>query len=240
MDLINILNIEYLIVLLITLIAIKLFAKNRVQILLIPRAWVGFYLGLLKSSMLLLILGFGYFAGVMLSKITNEEKQIKTFYFFYFLLIFIFIFNELTFDKNVLNGIGLGLIIFQLISWVYDIVFKGYKSDINVIDYIVYMMFPTKLFIGPIESHGGLFDQIQSKGLNIINKIGVVYPVRLLIMGLFKSIVLSELIISDSEYLNQINNCGLVSNYLFVFLHITKIYLSFSGLTDITAYPFPP
>jgi alginate O-acetyltransferase complex protein AlgI len=233
MELINILNIKYLIVLLITLIAINLFAKNRVQILLIPIAWVGFYLGLLKSSMLLLILGFGYFTGVLLSKITNEEKQIKMFYFVYFFLIFVFIFNELTFDKKVLSGVGLGLIIFQLISWVYDIVFKDYKSDVNVIDYIVYMMFPTKLFIGPIESRVGLFNQIRSKDLNIINKIGIVYPVRLLIMGLFKSIVLSELIISDYEYLNQINNLGLVSNYLFVFLHITKIYLSFSGLTDI-------
>lgn len=174
-----------------------------------------------------------YFFGRYLSSISDENWQLKIFNILYIFLLIIFVFAESFLMKSALNGIGIGLVILQSISWLYDAAMKGFNARVNFLDYCLYMFFPTKIFIGPLESTSGLFKQIQTGKREILNGDQIKFAFYLIFLGIFKYLIVAGNIVSDRQYIINGKSYSLIENIFFFYLHFLKIYLSFSGLIEV-------
>lgn len=206
--------------------------KGKIIILLIPSLYLLHSFGWIALMTVISLIVFCFFFGKKISKINNENKADNIYWIVFSCLIIIFAIGEYFNDKYLIFGMGFGLLIFQLISFISDIYLGRIKDNYNWYTFLSYFVYFPKYAVGPVENTSNLFEKLNNK--IVWDKVLFEKGVFLIIVGLFKKIVIADNI-NDST--NSIINGLLLQNPIILwpkaFFNFIKIYSDFSGMIDV-------
>lgn len=179
-----------------------------------------------------IILNF-FLVQYMASKEFSKRKHIL--WFIVFINFFILIGSKY-FLKNVnanfIVPLGISYFTLQALSYVFDVYYKEIKVENNFLVFATFISFFPQLIIGPIERAEKLLPQIKEK--RIFNYNQIIFGLRLILIGLFKKLVLSNRLslLVDPVFLNP-TEFGSGSIMLSVVLFAFQMYFDLSAYTDI-------
>ncbi len=190
-------------------------------ILLLISALVNYIFGIIiskKNKKLYLIIGLIFNFGLL-------------FYFKYFNFFLSNINNLFKTNINLYNivlPLGISYYTFKNASYLIDIYNKKIKYEKNFINYFTYIaMFPS-LMQGPITRYKDI--DLKNKKISFDN---FALGVERFIIGLSKKVILADTLANLVTSLTDMNVQTVVSLWLKAITDIVKLYLDFSGYTDI-------
>lgn len=207
-------------------------SKAKIFLLLVP----GFYLlhsfGWIALITVLSLITFTYFLGKWIFKIEDENKAERIYWAVYLGLLLFFIGGEYFNDKYLVFGMGFGLLIFQLISFISDIYFGRVKDNYNWYIFLGYFIYFPKYAVGPVENSSNLFSQLTQP--IIWNKTLFERGVFLILLGLIKKIVIADNILGSTDSIfHSGQDQNLIIIWIRAFFNFLKIYADFSGMIDV-------
>lgn len=206
--------------------------KGKVFLLFIPGFYLLYSFGWIAVITVLFLIIFGYVVGKKIGKIKDENKADKVYWLVILGLFILFIGGEYFNDKYLIFGMGFGLLIFQLISFISDVYFGRVKDNYNWYTFLGYFIYFPKYAVGPVENTSNLFRKLNDK--IVWNKELFEKGVFLILVGLFKKIVIADNILGSSNSIFDVNK----DHSLFIlwpkaFFNFVKIYADFSGMIDV-------
>jgi alginate O-acetyltransferase complex protein AlgI len=138
--------------------------------------------------------------------------------------------DQLTID--VILPVGISFYTFQTMSYTLDVYYKRMNATNNLLHFATYVAFFPQLVAGPIERAKDLLPQFNQP--RVFNLIQAKAGVRLIVWGLFKKVVIADLLapIVDNIFSNYADASG-VTLLLGAFFFAFQIYGDFSGYSDI-------
>ncbi len=135
--------------------------------------------------------------------------------------------------KNLILPLGISFFTFQQIMYTVN-VYKGEITDINILDYLVYILYFPKVLMGPLTEPKTFIAQLNDNSLKNVNWENIVCGLKLFSFGLFKKLVFADMFARavDFVFVWQDNSTSL--EWLLVTLFYTlEIYFDFSGYSDM-------
>lgn len=135
--------------------------------------------------------------------------------------------------KEIVLPLGISFFTFQQIMYLVNV----YRKDINkvqVLDYLVYILFFPKLLMGPLTEPVELISQIDNPQNSYINLDNVSCGIKLFSFGLFKKLLLADTFSSAVSW--GYNNFDLSTSmdwFLIMLFYTFEIYFDFSGYSDM-------
>ena len=131
---------------------------------------------------------------------------------------------------NIVLPLGISFYTFKNISYLVDVYKNDVKCEKNIINYLTYItMFPS-LVQGPIVRYKDIKNDLKDKKLSFDNfAIGV----ERFIIGLSKKVILADTLAKFTSSLTNMEVQTVVSLWLKAITDIVKLYLDFSGYTDM-------
>lgn len=192
-------------------------------LLLLCSSIINYFLGRLiskKNKKLFLILGI----------FINISLLFYFKYFNFFLSNINSIFKTNISLLNIVLPLGISFYTFKNISYLVDVYKNDVKCEKNIINYLTYItMFPS-LVQGPIVRYKDIKSDIKDKKLSFDN---FALGVERFIIGLSKKVILADTLAKLSSSLTNMEVQTVVSLWLKAITDIVKLYLDFSGYTDM-------
>lgn len=192
-------------------------------LLLLCSSIINYFLGRLisrKNKKLFLILGI----------FINISLLFYFKYFNFFLSNINIIFKTNISLLNIVLPLGISFYTFKNISYLVDVYKNDVKCEKNIINYLTYItMFPS-LVQGPIVRYKDIKSDIKDKKLSFDN---FALGVERFIIGLSKKVILADTLAKLSSSLTNMEVQTVVSLWLKAITDIVKLYLDFSGYTDM-------
>lgn len=131
---------------------------------------------------------------------------------------------------NIVLPLGISFYTFKNISYLVDVYKNDVKCEKNIINYLTYItMFPS-LVQGPIVRYKDIKSDLKEKKISFDNfAIGV----ERFIIGLSKKVILADTLAKFTSSLTNMEVQTVVSLWLKAITDIVKLYLDFSGYTDM-------
>ena len=192
-------------------------------LLLLCSSIINYFLGRLiskKNKKLFLILGI----------FINISLLFYFKYFNFFLSNINSIFKTNISLLNIVLPLGISFYTFKNISYLVDVYKNDVKCEKNIINYLTYItMFPS-LVQGPIVRYKDIKSDIKDKKLSFDN---FALGVERFIIGLSKKVILADTLAKLVTSLTNMEVQTVVSLWLKAITDIVKLYLDFSGYTDM-------
>jgi alginate O-acetyltransferase complex protein AlgI len=207
-------------------------SKAKVFLLFIPGFYLLYSFGWIAVFTVLSLIIFVYFFGKKIGKIEDENIADKTYWAVFLGLLMLFIGGEYLNDQYLFFGMGFGLLIFQLISFVSDVFFGRLKDNYNWYTFLGYFIYFPKYAVGPVENTSNLFRKLNNP--IVWDKSLFEKGFFLILIGLFKKIVIADNILGSA---NSIFNSPQEQNLFILwpkaFFNFLRIYSDFSGMIDV-------
>lgn len=135
-------------------------------------------------------------------------------------------------EFNIILPMGISFYTFQAASYTIDIYKKSYRPEKNYFKFTLFITFFPQLVAGPIERADRLLNQLFTR--KYINTDNISQGIKLMIMGYFKKIVISDRasVLVDTVFNNPMEYKGISLIFATIFFTF-QIYGDFSGYTDI-------
>jgi len=130
--------------------------------------------------------------------------------------------------------VGTTFFVMQLTSYIVGVGKSSGKSRGRLLDFLLYLFYLPKFFVGPIETFDGFRQKVEMIGSTIPLRSRAVGAVYLIGIGSFKSLVLGrgmEPIVSD--IFNSKVEVGWITALALIYLSALQLYCHFSGFVDI-------
>lgn len=135
--------------------------------------------------------------------------------------------------KDLFIPLGVSFFTFQQIMYVVG-VYRKELNDINLIDYLAYIMFFPKLIMGPMVEPSELISQINNSELKKVNWDNISSGLKLFSLGLFKKLVLADTFTRGVAWGFDNFPASTSADMILTMLFYTfEIYFDFSGYTDM-------
>lgn len=135
--------------------------------------------------------------------------------------------------RNILLPLGVSFFTFQQIMYLVNI-YKGIIGQVDVFDYLAYILYFPKLVSGPIVEPAELIAQINSIEGKRINWDNVSYGIKIFSLGFFKKLVLADTFASAVAWGYTNMETATSMDWLLIMLFYTfEIYFDFSGYSDM-------
>lgn len=207
-------------------------SKAKVFLLFIPGFYLLYSFGWIAVFTVLSLIILVYFFGKKIRKIEDENKADKIFWLVILSLLILFIGGEYFNDKYLIFGMGFGLLIFQLISFISDVYFGRVKDNYNWYAFLGYFIYFPKYAVGPVENTSNLFRKLNDQ--IVWDRILFEKGVFLILVGLFKKIVIADNILGANTSIFDLNQeQNLLILWPNAFFNFLKIYADFSGMIDV-------
>ena len=202
------------------------------------------YAGINNLCVLVLSILINYFLYLLINK--NRKKQyliIGLLFNIIYLLAFKysnFIFsniNSLIHTSIVLDKIVLPLAIsyytFSQISFLID-TYRGEIENVDIIDYVLYVVYFPKLIEGPIMFFNELVSQFNDENRKKVNWDNIAIGIYAFIIGLSKKVLLADVFgkIADLGFSN-VSNLDTTNAIIVMLSYSLQIYFDFSGYCDM-------
>lgn len=207
-------------------------------------ASIFFYYGLSSTFVFLLafVTSVNYIAGLLLLKKQSRAICGVTVFVSLLPLLFFKYANFLITDvlhigannlSNVALPIGISFFTFQALTYTIDIYRAKIQYKTTFVNYALFVCFFPTVMSGPIEKARNMLGQLNSK--SPITLTGVVSGFQIFVWGLFKKVVVADLI---SGYVNNFyyapESYTGNSYILAILLYSIQIYCDFSGYSDMS------
>lgn len=235
------------------IIVIGYFVLNKIRIQL-GKVWlitgsVVFYLhgGGVKSTV---ILGVSIAANLVLSQIiikgnryrravfiTSIASNVGLLIYYKYANFFISNWNQfLGIEQDLLTiilPIGISFFTFQQISYLVQ-VYRNTEIQINVLDYLAYILFFPKLVMGPLMEPEDFVLQLNDSKRKRVNWDNIACGIKILSFGLFKKMVLADTFASAVAWgYTDIDAATSMDWLLIMLIYTFEIYFDFSGYSDM-------
>lgn len=135
--------------------------------------------------------------------------------------------------KQIVLPLGISFFTFQQIMYVVDV----YRNDIkrvDIIDYLVYILYFPKLIMGPLVAPNELISQFNEQDRKIVNSENISYGIKLFSFGLFKKMVLADTLAKAVAWGYSNIDMSTSLDWIIIMLSYTfEIYFDFSGYSDM-------
>lgn len=131
---------------------------------------------------------------------------------------------------NLIIPLGISFYTFQSTSYLIDVYRDKIKYENNFIDFCTYLIMFPHLTAGPIVRYSTIKDELKNQSISYDNFSNGVYRFT---TGLFKKVVVSDLLSSYVSTLSSMNNPSSVSYILIAIMNTLIIYFDFSGYSDM-------
>ncbi len=135
--------------------------------------------------------------------------------------------------ENLILPLGISFFTFQQIMYTVN-VYRGEIKDINILDYLVYILYFPKILMGPLTEPKDFIAQLNDSALKKVDWNNIVCGLKIFSFGLFKKLVFADMFrrAVDFVFVWQENSTSL--EWLLVTLFYTlEIYFDFSGYSDM-------
>lgn len=240
---------------LVILIVYNLLSERKRQNIFLLGASFYFYAtsSILFSSLLILTIYIGFFAGQLIQSRRESKKNTKLYLWVSIitLLGMLAIFKYYGFftesfaaaldliglpvsqvTLSIVLPIGISFYIFQTIGYIVDVYRKDIDAEEDLVDFALFVSFFPQLVAGPIERSKNLLQQVKNKRQKITRN-DATYGVFLIIQGYLKKVVIADNI---APYVDSIFSHNQISSpiiWVGLLLFAIQIYCDFSGYTDI-------
>lgn len=128
--------------------------------------------------------------------------------------------------------LGISFYIFQSISYLIEVYWEEQEVEKNLPDFMLYMLFFMKFLSGPIERPRNFLPQIKTK--KIFNYDQTRYGLRLIAIGLFKKLIISNHLAGIlNEVFSSVQDYSGAQLLVATLIYPIQLYADFSGYTDI-------
>lgn len=135
--------------------------------------------------------------------------------------------------KQIILPLGISFFTFQQIMYVLS-VYRSDMKNVNLLDYLVYILFFPKLIMGPLIEPMDLISQFNDKNRKNINWNNVSYGIKIFSFGLFKKLVLADtLSIAVAWGYSNIDVSTSMDWFIIMLCYSFVIYFDFSGYCDM-------
>ena len=172
-----------------------------------------------------LLLGFGIIGNI----------AILCYYKYFNFLIenFNALFNQHFNTMNIIMPLAISFFTFQQIAYLVDS-YNGKTKNYDFLSYSVFITFFPKLMQGPITRAEEFMPQLFSLRTKIVNWKNLSIGLFLFAVGLFKKVVLADLLAKYSTFgYSNIDSLTFLESWITVLSYTFQIYFDFSGYTDM-------
>lgn len=198
-----------------------------------------------EQKYILLLVGssiFNYFFGKLISN--NKKKKLYLVigllvnflvlvyfkYMDFFIENFNNIFNISLSYLNLIIPLGISFYTFQVTSYLIDVYNKKIEYENNFIDFCTYLVMFPHLTAGPIVRYSTIKNELKNQSISYSNFSLGVYRFT---TGLFKKVMISDLLSSYVTTLISLNSPSVLSFWLIAIMNTLIIYFDFSGYSDM-------
>lgn len=140
--------------------------------------------------------------------------------------------SEYTLQKIILP-LGISFYTFQQIMYTVNIYQENIKQ-INLLDYLAYILYVPKLLMGPITEPADLIVQLNDKELKCVNWENISYGIKIFSFGLFKKLILADTFSKAVTWgYANIDASTAMDWFLIMLFYTFEIYFDFSGYSDM-------
>jgi len=160
-----------------------------------------------------------------------------------FLLIYFKYFNFFISNINLFAGteiepkemvlpLGISFFTFQQIMYVVNV--YNNSIDLDLLDYLAYILYFPKILMGPLNEPRDFIDQINDKVTKAINWNNVANGIKIFSLGLFKKLVLADTFAVAVNWAYVHIDAATSLDWILTMVFYTfEIYFDFSGYTDM-------
>jgi alginate O-acetyltransferase complex protein AlgI len=217
--------------------------KRYRNLILLIGSLIFYYYGEKEYTYLLIISSIvNYFFGKLISRDKHNKLYLiiglifnfSILIYFKYMNFFISNFNNIfNININYLNlviPLGISFYTFQATSYLIDVYRGKIKYENNIIDFLTYLIMFPHLTSGPIVRYSTIKDELKSQSTSFNNFSCGVYRFT---TGLFKKVMISDLLTSYVTALSSINTPSVLSYWLIAIMNTLIIYFDFSGYSDM-------
>ena len=136
-------------------------------------------------------------------------------------------------SQSILLPLGISFFTFQQIMYVFA-VYKGEISKINLLDYLVTILYFPKLIMGPLMEPADLITQLNDSSRKKANWEHISYGLKLLSYGLFKKLILADTFAKAVSWgFSSYETATSMDCFLVMLFYTFEIYFDFSGYSDM-------
>lgn len=241
----NILTIDYLCLMIISLLGVKLITHMRWKkvFLLFLSIFFYAYWDVRFIVPLLLYALFIYKTSLLISKTTGKWSKVITcvgiassvFLLFYFKYMHFFLkktFNLPGIAKKLIVPIGISFIILSAIGYLLDVYKRKYMANQDIVEVMLFLCYFPKLISGPIERQNEFSKKINA--MIPISKARLWQGVQIILFGLIKKMVIADRVGVCVDAVFRAPEIYSAPSILWAMISYTiQIYCDFSGYTDI-------
>lgn len=134
---------------------------------------------------------------------------------------------------NLILPLGISFYTFQQIMYVLS-VYRNELEKIDLIDYLIYILFFPKLIMGPLAEPEDIILQFNDKNRKKVSSNNMACGLKLFGLGMFKKMVLADTFAIAVEWgFGNINALTSMECILLMLAYTFEIYFDFSGYTDM-------
>lgn len=241
----NILTIDYLCLIIISLLGLKLIKPMRWKKIFLSFLSIFFYAywDIRFAVLLLLYTLFIYKTSLLISKTTRKQSKIITcvgiggsvlllFYFKYMHFFLEEIFNLPGTAKNIIVPIGISFIVLSAVGYLLDVYKRKYAVNQDIVEVILFLCYFPKLLSGPIERQDEFSKKINA--MIPISKPRLWQGMQIILFGLIKKMVIADRVGVCVDVVFGAPEIYSAPSILWAMISYTiQIYCDFSGYTDI-------
>jgi D-alanyl-lipoteichoic acid acyltransferase DltB (MBOAT superfamily) len=175
-----------------------------------------------------------YKKALLFVDITSNVAILLYFKYFNF---FIENYNELLGTEHALKDlilpIGISFFTFQQIMYVVN-VYENKIDKVNIIDYLIYILYFPKILMGPLVEPTDLIGQFNDDSRKTVNWNNISSGLKLFSFGLFKKLIIADTFATAVSWGYSNSDISTSMDWFLIMLSYTfEIYFDFSGYSDM-------
>ncbi len=134
--------------------------------------------------------------------------------------------------RSLIFPIGMSFYTFQAIGYMTDVYWGEEKSERNLVDFLLYMLFFMKFLSGPIERPGALIHQLKEPVP--FDYSNAVTGLKFILLGLMKKLLIANHLAPHTAIMfDSVNEISGLQMLMTCLIYPVELYTDFSGYTDI-------
>lgn len=135
--------------------------------------------------------------------------------------------------KELILPLGISFFTFQQIAYVIS-VYRKEIQKINVLDYLIYILYFPKILMGPLVEPDDFIEQLNNPVLKKIDWNNIIWGIKLFSFGLFKKLMMADTFAMAVSWGYENFDSTTSMDWILIMLFYTfQIYFDFSGYSDM-------
>ncbi len=135
--------------------------------------------------------------------------------------------------KNLILPLGISFFTFQQIMYVVN-VYHDEIEKINVLDYLLYILYFPKVLMGPLTEPKEFIEQLNNVELKKVNWTNIANGIKVFSFGLFKKLIIADTFAGAVNWaFSNVYTLSSLDCILITLFYTFEIYFDFSGYSDM-------